>query len=145
MADVKISDLGAAVALTDSYYSVIDNGTNTNKVSAPVMREYFVGDLTALDTLVKTSVVAAINEIVAALGINILYFTSVACSATTGDFATISNANITADHVVAQIYFANSAAITSEVTVTTSAGSAVINGTCASATTCDILLVKKSN
>ena len=74
-----------------------------------------------------------------------LYFTSVAVSATTGDIATVSNVAITADHVVANIAFANSSAITTEVTWTTSSGSLVLNGTCTTATTADIVLVKKSN
>lgn len=74
-----------------------------------------------------------------------LYFTNIACSATTGDFATISNADITADSVVAECVFANPSAITSDVTWTTSAGSLVLNGTCSSATTVNLVIVKKSN
>ena len=74
-----------------------------------------------------------------------LYFTGVAISATTGDIASISNAKITADHVVAECIFASPSAITTDVTWTTSAGSLVLNGACSAATTADIVLVKKSN
>ena len=74
-----------------------------------------------------------------------LYFTSVAVSATTGDIATISNAKITADHVVAEVTWANPSAITSDVTWTTASGSLVLNGTCTAATTAAIVLVKKNN
>ena len=74
-----------------------------------------------------------------------LYLTGVACSATTGDFATVSNAAISADSVVAECVFANPSAITTDVTWTTSAGQLVLNGTCAAATTASIVLVKKSN
>lgn len=74
-----------------------------------------------------------------------LYFTSVAISATTGDIATVSNAKITADHVLAEITWANPSAITTDVTWTTSNGSLVLNGTCTSATTANIVLVKKNN
>lgn len=74
-----------------------------------------------------------------------LYFTNVAVSATTGDIATISNAKITADHVVAEVTWANPSAITTNVTWTTSAGSLVLNGTCSSATTVNVVLVKKNN
>lgn len=74
-----------------------------------------------------------------------LYFTSVAVSATTGDIATVSNAKITADHVVAEVTFANPSAITTDVTWTTSNGSLVLNGTCTAATTAAIVLVKKNN
>ena len=74
-----------------------------------------------------------------------LYFTSVACSAMTGDFATVSNANITANFVVASVEFSNPSAITSDISWTTGAGALVLNGTCASATTADIVLVMKNN
>lgn len=74
-----------------------------------------------------------------------LYFTSVAVSATTGDIVSLSNAKITADHVVAEVTFANPSAITTDVTWTTASGSLVLNGTCASATTASIVLVKKNN
>lgn len=74
-----------------------------------------------------------------------LYFTSVAVAATTGDIASISNAKITADHVLAECVFANPSAITTDVTWTTTAGSLVLNGTCTVATTANIVLVKKNN
>lgn len=74
-----------------------------------------------------------------------LYFTSVAVAATTGDIATVSNSNITADCVLASITFANPNAITTDVTWTTSSGSLVLNGTCTTATTADIVLVIKNN
>ena len=74
-----------------------------------------------------------------------LYFTGVACSATTGDFAAVSDAAISADTVVAEAVFANPSAITSDVAWTTSAGQLVLNGTCATATTVNLVLVDKSN
>ena len=74
-----------------------------------------------------------------------LYFTSVAVSATTGDIATVSNAAITADHVVASVVFASPSSITTDVTWTTATGSLTLNGTCSSATTADVILVKKTN
>ena len=75
----------------------------------------------------------------------VLYLTSVACSATTGDFASVSNAKITADHVVAECVFANPSAITTDVNWTTGSGTLKLNGTCASATTVNLVLVKKDN
>lgn len=74
-----------------------------------------------------------------------LYFTNVACAATTGNFATKSDSNITANHVVASVEYANPSAITSDVTWTTANGRVKLNGTCASATTCSIVLVEKDN
>ena len=74
-----------------------------------------------------------------------LYLTSVACSATTGNFVDKNNSAITANHVVASVEYANPSAITSDVTWTTTSGNIKLNGTCASATTCSIVLVEKDN
>lgn len=76
---------------------------------------------------------------------NCLRFENVTVSATTGDIATITDARITTDHVPAYIEWGNSKAITTDCTLTTSAGSAVINGTCTAATTVTVTLVKKCN
>lgn len=86
-----------------------------------------------------------IGDIETAIANNVLYFTSQACSALTGDFCTISNAIITANHVVAEVVFANPKAITTNVTWTTASGSLKLNGTCSTATTVNIVLVKKTN
>ena len=77
--------------------------------------------------------------------IKALHLTSVACSAMTGDFASVSNDAITADHVVIECIFASPGAIKSWVPWTTAAGSLVLNGTCSAATTADIVLAVKHN
>ena len=74
-----------------------------------------------------------------------LYLTSVAISATTGNIAVVSNANITADFVLAEITWANPSAITTDVTWATASGSLTLNGTCTTATTASIVLIKKDN
>lgn len=74
-----------------------------------------------------------------------LYFTSVAVAATTGTIATVSNAEITADHVVASCEFADPYAIAGHVSWTTAAGTLTLSGKCTTATTADIILVKKNN
>lgn len=75
----------------------------------------------------------------------VLYFTGVACSATTGNFTSYSNSAITANHVVSECVFANPSAITTDVTWTTANGSVTLNGTCTTATTVNLVLVKKDN
>lgn len=74
-----------------------------------------------------------------------LYFKNVPVSVNNGDIATISDTDITNDHVVAEIYWANPSAITSNVTWTTSAGNLVLNGNCVTATTANVLIIKKIN
>lgn len=75
-----------------------------------------------------------------------LHFSGQACSATTGNFCTVSNANITANHVVVECTFSKPSAITTDVTWTTANGSLTLNGTCADATcTATITLARKGN
>ena len=93
----------------------------------------------------STQTTKKISKANAKFGGGALYFTSVACAATTGNFATKSDANITANHVVVSVEYANPSAITTDVTWTTANGSVTLNGTCASATTCAIVLVEKDN
>lgn len=74
-----------------------------------------------------------------------LWFTSVAVAATTGDIATITDAAITSDYVLARIEWANPAAIVTTPTWTSSSGSFVINGKSTKSTTANVLLVLKNN
>ena len=87
----------------------------------------------------------AVNELNTSVKSKALHFTDIPCSATTGNFATVLNAAITANHILIDITFANPAYIESDVTWTTAAGSLVLNGTCSTATTADITLLKKDN
>lgn len=125
--------VGAQIARNGLLYEVID-----------AIAE---GDAFVVDNNIQLagSVSEQLNSLNEALTKQTLYFTSVACSATTGNFATVSNANISADHVVVECTFANPSAITTDVTWTTANGSLTLNGTCASATTANITLSKKGN
>ena len=80
-----------------------------------------------------------------AINDEILYFTSQAVSATTGNILDISNAKITADYVLLECTFAAPQNITTDLTWTTSAGHFILNGTCSSATTANITIGKKGN
>ena len=77
---------------------------------------------------------------------NTLFFKNVTVSvASSGQVVSKSDDAITADHVLTEFVLANPSAVTSDLTWTTSAGKIVITGTCTTATTADITLVKKSN
>lgn len=56
---------------------------------------------------------------------------------------TLSNANITADHIVMESILSNPSAQTSDWTVTTSAGSLTISGSISGTTTITLYLLKK--
>lgn len=143
MADVKISELGSAATIADSDYLVVDTGEATLKSTAALVKEYMIGD-TSISGIGDGSVTGAISAINSAK--DVLFFSGLACSAMTGDFCSKSDANITADHIVAECVFSKPSAITTDVTWTTSSGSLVFNGTCADATcTIDVTLVKKDN
>lgn len=75
----------------------------------------------------------------------VLYFTNISCSATTGNFASYNGAGITSDHVLAECVFANPGYITTDVTWTTGSGTLTLNGTCTASTTASVVLVKKNN
>ena len=63
MADIKISQLGAAVSISDSQITpVVDNGS-TVKATMAQIKDYVAGGLANLKTTVKTSIVGAINEV----------------------------------------------------------------------------------
>ena len=99
-----------------------------------------------MDSTVLTEAnLIALLSLIGSVTDKVLYYASVACSAMTGYFASVSNAAITADHVVAECVFANPSYITSAVTWTTGSGTLTLNGTCSAATTCSIVLIKKDN
>ena len=132
----------AAVATSGSYNDLLNKptlGTAAAKDSTNAVTQ------NSTDLVESGAVYSKVDSVKQALTTQALYFTSVACSATTGNFLTKSDANITADHVVAECTFANPSAITSDVTWTTASGSVTLNGTCASATTANLVLVKKGN
>lgn len=75
----------------------------------------------------------------------VLYFQNIVVSPTTGNIATISNSNITEDHVLAECTFADPSVIKSNITWTSSSGTLVLNGKCTSATSANVTLIKKMN
>ena len=79
------------------------------------------------------------------VGTGVLYFQNVPVSAKTGDIAMVTNALITADHIVAEAVWANPLAITTDVTWTTVNGQITLNGTCSAATTVNLVLIRKMN
>lgn len=74
-----------------------------------------------------------------------LYLTNIPVLVTAGDISTVNNAEITSNHVVTECVFANPSAIITDVTWSTSDGILILNGSCNSATTVNIVLVKTSN
>ena len=88
-------------------------------------------DVTALQT-------AAENKV--------LYFTSIEVSAgTSADIVDIDNVAITEDHVLVSYVFSNPENITTDIVWTTTDGNLTMNGTCTTATTVSVVLIKKDN
>ena len=75
---------------------------------------------------------------------NSIYLKDVPCSAMTGDFVSTTDFRINSNSTVTCVTFANPSAITSDLTWSTSTGAVVLNGTCSTATTCDIQLANCS-
>lgn len=78
-------------------------------------------------------------------GTGALYFTGVTISAVNGTIATVNNADITADHVIAEIEWGSPGNLKSDITWTTASGSLTLTGNCKTATTANIVLIKKIN
>lgn len=99
----------------------------------------------------STDVNDAIDELAEKAKDKVIFLKNKTCSAMTGNFLSEINADITSDHVVVDVVFANPSAITGDVTwhtydyVDASTPTLTFNGTCASATTATITLVKKDN
>lgn len=95
-----------------------------------------------VSTITANGVTYNIKDTVARAGLNNTLTISV------GAFSsfpkTISNANITADHVVLEMSFGNPNALTSDVGWTTSAGQIVLTGTISGSTTAQIVLGKSA-
>lgn len=143
MADIKISELTAALTVGDSDEIPMTASGSTVKVTPSQIKDYAIGT-TDISAVGDGSVTGAIDALATAK--DVLYFTGLACSAMTGNFCSKSDANITADYIIAECVFSKPSAITTDVTWTTSSGSLVFNGTCADATcTVSVTLVKKDN
>lgn len=125
MADIKISQLGAAVAANDSQVvPAVDSGS-TVKITMALIKDYMTGGLTNLKTSIKTSVVAAINE-----AFDLAHPLAVSKSSVSALPTTISAAGISADMICkpGDCLLSNPAAQTGDWTVTTAAGSVTISG-----------------
>ena len=129
MADIKISQLGAAASISDSQETpVVDNGS-TVKATMAQIKDYVAGGLANLKTTVKTSIVGAINEVFdMAVDNRDLEVTKSAVSSLP---TTITAAEITSDMIVKQgdISLSNGSAMVGEWTITTTSGSVTISGT----------------
>jgi hypothetical protein len=129
MADIKISQLGAAAAINDSQVvAIVDNGSTVKGTMAQI-KDYSAGGLSNLDTQSKTSPVSAINETlgVAETG----HPLQISLSAISALPTTVNAAEITADMVCQPggCYLSSPAAQTGDWTVTTAAGSVTLSGT----------------
>lgn len=150
-ANIGISDIKNVTITSISNGQILQYNSSTqkweNKSLGSAASRNATSSITSGSTdLIESGAVNSLKQTLEdAISNTILYFSGQACLALTGDFCTISNANITANHVVAEVVFANPSAITTDITWTTASGSLKLNGTCASATTVNIVLVKKNN
>ena len=148
MADIKISELGAAQLITDNdVFPMTANGV-TMKAPAEVLKEYVIGDedISDIGDGSVTGAIVANNTL--ATEKKDLWFSSQSISSTSGSsgtLATITNSDITADYVITKLVAANASVIAPDVSCTTSTGQAILTGVSTAATTAEILLTKKAN
>ena len=148
----------------DTTAAIILGDFATVEASTTASQAYAVGDYLTYDGyLYKVTVAIASGGtiVVSGAGANVeqtnvgkeiknreLWYPTQAIASTSGSagtLATITDARITADHVLTKFVAANSSYITSDITSTTSAGQAALTGTSTAATTAEIVLTKKDN
>ena len=143
MADIKISELGAASAVNATDLFPMTASGVTVKATAQQIKNFVgVGNLADLNTTEKSSAVAAINEVstkvskTEVLIIDVESFSSLP--------QTISNPLVESDMVVVNSVLGTPSAQTADWTVTTSNGSLIISGTSAisGSTTATLYLMK---
>lgn len=144
---LEFNDLSTVTAYSVSRFGIDGTGAvSTVNSIAPDTNGNVALTATDVPTSNNTSVQARFETIEAVQANKVLYLTGITVSANTGDIVTYTNSAITANHVVAEISFANPSAITTtSVTWTTSNGSLTINGACRLATTANVVLIKKDN
>lgn len=144
--ELQFNDGSTVTAYSVSRYGIDGTGavSTVNSVSPDSSGNVA---LTAADvpTSNNTSVQERIETIESAQSGKVLYLTNLSVSAATGDIVSYNNASITANHVIAECVFANPSAITTDVTWQTTSGNLRLNGTCTSATTVNVVLIKKDN
>ena len=107
-------------------------------------------DIPSTDGNVQTDIdglTTSVSSLVSAATDKVLFFSGVTCAATTGNFVQYVNSKITSNHVLVYCEFANPGAVSPKLSWTTSGSNQWlrINGTCTTATTCDVVLIKKNN
>lgn len=143
MADIKISELGAASAINNTDIFPMTSAGITVKATAQQIKNYMgVGNLADLNTTDKSSTVSAINEVNSkadkcdVLVVSVASFNSLP--------QTVTNENIDSDMVVVNSVLGTPSAQTGDWTVTASNGSLTISGTSAisGSTTATLYLMK---
>ena len=145
------ADIQSAIEVMIGTFATIEESTTAS-------RAYKVGEYLILNNILYRVTVAIAsggtitpntNCVQTTVGDEIandtLFFKDKAVTATTGDILVINDERITADHVLTECVWGNSSYITADVTWTTAAGSLTLNGTCTTATTATVTLVKKDN
>lgn len=128
MADIKISELGAASAVNNTDIFPMTSAGVTVKATAQQIKNYMgVGNLSDLNTTDKTSLVNAINEVKTQVDKCEVLVLSVATFSSLPQ--TVTNANIESDMVVVNSVLGTPSAQTADWTVTTTNGSLTISGT----------------
>ncbi len=144
--ELQFNDLSTVTAYSVSRFGIDGTGSvsTVNNVS-PDSNGNVALTATDVPTSNNTSVQARFEAIEAVQANKVLYLTNIAVSAITGDIVSYNNNAITTSHILAECVFANPIAITTDVTWATSSGNFRLNGTCITATTVNVVLIKRDN
>lgn len=143
MADVKITQLPAALSVNDTDNMVLDDGSSTYRVAADLLKKYMVGN-TSISSIGDGTPTGAISNldgrvttVVTDAKVLVISMNNISNLSTS-----VTDARITSDMVVINSVLSNPSAQTGDWTVTTGTGTLTVAGNISGTTNITLYLAK---
>lgn len=143
MADVKITQLPAALSVNDTDNMVLDDGSSTYRVAADLLKKYMVGN-TSISSIGDGTPTGAISNldgrvttVVTDAKVLVISMNNISNLSTS-----VTDARITSDMVVINSVLSNPSAQTGDWTVTTGTGTLTVAGSISGTTNITLYLAK---
>lgn len=143
MADVKITQLPAAISVNDTDNMVLDDGSSTYRVAADLLKKYMIGEtsISGIGNGTPTGAISNLDErvttVVTDAKVLVISMNNISNLPTS-----VTDARIKSDMVVINSVLSNPSAKIGEWTVTTSNGSLTVAGSILAATNITLYLAK---
>lgn len=143
MADVKITQLPAALSVNDTDNMVLDDGSSTYRVAADLLKKYMVGNtsITGIGDGTPTGAISNLDDrvttVVTDAKVLVISMNNISNLSTS-----VTDARITSDMVVINSVLSNPSAQTGDWTVTTGTGTLTVAGSISGTTNITLYLAK---